>query len=463
MRTPRVAFVASLFSILVLPVLVAIGTPEEEKPAPQEAELTIHAIRPNSWGFGDFSTDLQVLAPGDGPTEGSRLPSGDGETIAEAAIDETCAGPTYDAGLKDQTRWCLSISGLQPGHTHTGEIEGGGTTLTLTIGARYSYWGWPIALTSIGFLVAFAAALWPKTLRNMIKSSLLSREIAHTESAGADEVVGLRDWVAGRLIAGDTSEALLPVVASVVRDGPRNARDAREKLRTALDESPIDPGHPFHRRASEVADDPTLRAKDFLEPDEAKLKAELPADEWRSALESLVQRHSELQELAGEIERLVPGCKQEAAGALEQAEREFQTVFKSADFPRLEGQLNYLHNTIMPPLRAQPDCWIPLPRGAAAAPPASVGGRGRAIVPTPLGLVATWRSLIGAGFAFFATLVLVAAFAYVSVAFANYLSKPEFGTAADFWELFAAAVGATLAATVLSFVAYWDVNEPAPE
>jgi uncharacterized membrane protein len=474
---PVTASAAALLVVL-FPVIVAGQsrslTPAEqapavaETPAPQEASLTIHLTAPGH-GHAKNVPPFTVLAIGPPPTQSIPLRSEDGAVVATATASRgACTGsaPTFDTALAaaaTEQSWCVKIGPLSSGVDVTGTLSGpegvtDTTALSLMVGVRDNWWWLPFLIALAGFGVAILITLWPNVLRSLVKGALLSRILKSNRSAGTEGIQGLDAWVRNRLAAGKSSADLLPIVTAAVETGPLRVKDGRKDLQVAIQNaqgnSSIGAHHPYLIAAASQAADRPVTADDVLNLD-GTARDELPTSSWSKGLDDLVARAGQLEKLTEAVAGLPALCQSKGNAIADAARMAFGRISTPDDFERFDQILNQAWSKLFT-LQSDPECAPGMAARIGESPPSPIEAEPRKLNLVP----SSFRSSLGAaGFLFFLTLGVVVAFAFVTLFVSNYLSVPSFGLKTDYWQLFVAAIGSTLAATILTMFGFWSVNE----
>jgi hypothetical protein len=424
----------SLTVLIALPFLVSSPKPAPKPAAPLEASVTLATE-------GTGTEFLQLRSPGSVKADGY-LASPDGRTGAtvKKVGQAACKGASRARPAEtdaDDPETCLEISGL-PKH---GEVAGTvsvagitdqdqGTTLTLTVQRRPEFVGSPLIVLIAGLLVGLMVALIPPWLASRIAGLRLAWLLWYAELQRAeDRIAGARAWAEDRL-DGHTAAAVRGPLLLVVKQGPARARAARSALSAALDAAQLGSDHPLARKARAEAARNDHHISHFLDGEGNEIDhpaAALTADV--NLLEALRVRIAALA----------------AASApwpeLEVARRAWENASET-------GAIDHVAELVQAAADVQP-----MTRGVTER------GLGRqAVEQLPLG-TARLIGLIGSAAALTIIFILVAVgFAVVTVYLANYEAEPTFGSFADYFALFSAAVGSSAAGAFLGLLAPWGAS-----
>jgi hypothetical protein len=456
----------ALFVIVAVPVLVA---QQNDQPAPPtEAKLTVR-LSGDQGGKG-HPFHIRVRAAGKQPFTPSKLVDSTG--LKTASVVGDAPNSCLNAEIRDvgngHKLWCLKLSDVAEGAELSGVASGPGTKLTLTVTRRHSFVWLPLLVLIAGLIVAVVGALAPKGLRRFVRRVALARLLESNRSASADQAIsGLDAWVATQLARGSDPSSVFSTIDPVVRQGPDQARSARQSLSNSLAGDPLGARHPFAVAALAEAVRTDHRAEDFLQAT-GKLRAEHPANEWLAGLDKMKKNLRELN--AGEqtiVGKIQPGCRSAATRALNTVRVTFTRIMARDEVSDLDGPLDTLSKTIDETL-ADPACrlsdeeiegtswWEGIPDLEQA--------RGVPATTQPLELEAPGGVQTGAMLAVVLTIgacLAVVGFAGLTVEQAAYNDKPTFASFHDYFTLFSAALASGAAAAVISLLAYWRPDPPA--
>lgn len=486
MKARQVAISGAAFLVLTFPVFVAsavrgtndvpapvtitVQTPAPaEPPAPIDAALSAHfTAQP---GFSEpQSYRLFVRAQGSPPAAGV-LRSDDGSVTADVIPYESCAGEPRSIGLspeaEDLTDWCLRISELPSGIDVTGTLTGEGsgerTALSLTIGARDNYWGWPLAMSFAGFAGSLIVLGWMSWLKKKVKSAQVDQILERNRQAGAAEIHDLAEWVSEQKSDKKKSDAeILPTIHELITNGPHQMWRARDDLARSLRDSKIPNHHPFVVAAWAVVRPRTLYVKDFLD-EEDKPRASLEPSDWLASLQELEQIRDRLDLLWSDIIERLPDngtqCRNDGAAAWRPADRAWKALAGPDGLSDLRERLNETA-TALRAIERRTECQ-PRPRdgGLVAAgfgSEVAIEFEGQAFLFSP---PSYWTPIRRARAITVITVVVAVAYAFLTIFFSVYLPKPTFGTVSDYWELLGAVTGSSLLAILLGVFATWEIGD----
>jgi hypothetical protein len=467
----------ALFVIVAVPTLVGQQPAEQTaankaQPAPAEAKLTVRLE--GGEGAGTKPTHVAVLVAGPQPAAATTLVDASGErrgtVISSPGACNQINGRSTGVG---QDRWCLGLSDVAKGAELSGTVGGTGTKLTLTVTRRDPFCPWPLVVLLAGIGIAAVAALAPKGLKRFIRRVALARLLEQNREASANETIaGLDGWVAAQLAAGTDPSKVFSTIAPVVKNGPNQARTARQQLQTALSEDPLGAGNPFATGARQEAERTDHRVGDFLE-ESGKTRAQHPASKWRDGVLKMSANRDELEQAERDINKLIkPECRATALQALSLARVTYGRIMKPDQLTEVDAPLDALHKAINETL-AKEDCRAETEDVELSQENIEMGWQNfrfrgvlRRGLPEPseqleLGSAGLGASLIAAIVLTAIFCLLVITFAAVTVEEAVYRDNHTFAGWHDYFKLLSAALASGAAATVLGFLAYWRPDPPA--
>jgi hypothetical protein len=447
---------AALFVIVGLPFIVA--PPEQEPPAPREGALTVN-LEGGTGESGESPAFLKVVGPGAQPTKATVLNDPTGTDTADVSFPTggECddAPPLYAFPAGDE--WCLRLTSVETGREFAGTVTTDAAKLALTVARRDRFWGWPAAFIALGFVAGLLVLIVPRALRSLTVSALLSNRLASKE---AKQIRGLGDWVRHRIDAGDKSADVLRLVDKVLESGLDQASEARATLKDALAKEPIG-AHKYAVKAGAVATATTHDVSDFLTA-EGKERPFHPAAEWKAGLDRLHQAKTDIDEYDGRIKsQLKKECRQVPETHLGEARTTWSEIDAPDEVTRIDSRLEALRTSYENAFSDR-DCKAAGVSGAGAPLREWLGGR---LEIADLVLTGSGRSLLMSGAVLLTVMCILAAlaFAFFTTKTASYDPKSSFGTSADYFALFSAALGSGAAATVLGLLANWRPEGSAEE
>lgn len=465
--TRAIGIPASLAILVIAPFLIAGAPKTKEPPAPVESALTVQA--------DDATMFVKVHAAGNQPRPEAvaTLASEDGlKTATVKAKDAKCGeAPTRKValGAEASTDWCLQLTGLPDHGEVTGNITGAGgatatepaTKLTLTVRRRHSFCGLPLLALAGSLLLGLLLALFSPFLTRHVGLTRLGLLMARNEIAPVDEKIsGLQDWVTTREAAGDSASTLREQLQKLLKNGPKEAKNARGELRAALKDDALGAKHPLARAADKEAKRIGHRIGDFV--DGQGEPAVHPATQFALAVASMVDLKADID--AAEIdmnEWLKEECR--PTDKLSGARLAWKRVATAQDVHDVDAPYQHLRAAIDEAL-GKPECAQPGAEGAAGAGAARSFKGLAAGVALTLGKTGLVTLLLGVwGLMTLGAIVVSLAFAGLTVAVASYDANNTFGSWQDYFGLVAAGLASGAAATVLGLLAPWRSTAAAPE
>jgi len=446
-------------ALVALPVIVS---PAEEPPPPAEGSLTVELVGDEGWPRPAL---VALKAPGPSPKQATELRDSSGLHRGQAKPVEAsrCQGEgSRSAFAKPDTDWCLELSKIPAGHELSGKVAGEKATLALTVKRRNNFIGWPLFALVVGGLTGLLGLYVPAALRNRVKSLQLEDLIDENDRAGARHIAGLREWIRRRQGDGAGDAVILATAHGLVRNGPQQVAAARRGLHEALEQSSLPPGHDYRNAAEHEARRSDLSLDDFLDGDDKVLEA-TPAEHFRRGLVKLQAAAREIEFERQRIQQLLkPECRELPAAALEAAQLRFGAIDQPGEVGELEAKLGTVKDATEEAL-AKDECRVSVRRGAEAAE--SESGQPvafEAVTDQKLSLsgpaARTFKlSVLGALTA--VCVILVLAFAYLTVKHATYDDKPTLAGFRDHFAIFSAALASGAAAAAVALLAIWDPAE----
>jgi plasmid stabilization system protein ParE len=429
----RVGLSAGLIVFIPAVAGLTINGPDTPKPDPAKAELTINVDSASF--FGDAAAHeryIIVKAPGIPPSGPTRLVSTSGANVAEVSGQQKCPAnsPTFDTGLANPKPWCLKIAGPHAGSEVKGILEGT-AHVTLTLRNRHRFLFVPLLVTIAGFLAGAFALLWPPFLTAINRKSELDRLLRANERAPAQaQIADLRDWVGRKRLANATDADLLPLVSTLVREGPSRAQRFRQDLRDQIASVALPATQPVVAAAEIESASTTNKVSDFWSDDDKPTVH--PAEKYNNALTQLLLIEGRIESSASRIAALDDTNKAAMTPSLQAASAFFRRADLS-ELDELEKQVGALQQKI-------DEVAGQLAVAAAGAPAAA----SVSLLDVPRVSPGVARLLTYVTTAIIAALGILALFASV------YAATPTFGSAGDYYKLFAAAVASSAVASAVS-------------
>lgn len=462
---------AVIVAIVVVPSLVGEVSAPDEAEAPKPIEASIKTMVEGDELVDSDSALLRIRAKGNPPAAGV-LASGSGlgaVDVREATVADCEGLPEHRVAAADaRSQWCLELEGIGAGDQVEGKLNAPGTILSLTVSRRVPFFPGPFLVVFAGLLLGGLVGLLPGLFRERARRGLIDSTLAENDAAvPAAQVASMGEWVKARLAAGESASDLMPVVREVCRKGPANARAARAALADRLGRSTLEPDHAFVEAATLEAEKQTHERKDFLEDDGTRRGH--PAYEWIAAIAELERQKKELIALAGAIAALPePPQRVKPEEKLAEANAAFGSADKPGKVAAVDSRISAVQEAIV---REQQGMEAPAeglrmlvlggyaerfdlgplayragPAGVGAEPPPSTPAD--AVDRAKLKL-APWK-VVTAAF-----IVLVAAWAFLSIQQTVYAPKEAFGSWPDYFALLTSAVGSGAAGAVIALVGIW--------
>lgn len=457
----------SLIAVIAAPVLVgqAAQAPVAEAPALAKSALTVQ-LDSTEQVSGSLGRIL-IHAAGPPPTESSLLTSESGLTTVKAEAGGGCKGlPVHQASQSPGGNpWCVRLDGISEGSSASGTLSGEKAEVTLKVNRSMDFWGTPVLVILAGLLAGGLVVLVPKWLRRSTREALLENLLEANHAAPEERRIGgLEEWVQKQRDAKKSDDEILPVAKDLVKRGPEIASRARAELRRAVALSVLPRSHPalvaarneLERRGYEVAD--------FFDEEKRLIH---PASKLAEVLTQLAAQALRLSELREEIEQLDAGQQAEPKKLLTAAEGRFDIVTSDAGLAKLLELVDELEQAIAS-ARRRP---IPLSRRLAvlaAEQPSALEGDAGLIAPLTSAPARPGALKLASRFAkpilvTIAVILVIVAWAGLTMKLAVYDPKPAFGSTADCLALLVAAVGSGAAGTILTTVSVWNPLSPAEE
>lgn len=452
---------ASLTVLIGLPFLIATVPAKPEAPAavePFAAALTVEAdsdrgttyVRVRAVGNQPAKKTSAVLASDDGLERGRVEPSDDEQACQKAA------GRTVTHAMEKTTVWCLKLTNLPEHGEVAGTIAGvaqsstePATKLSLKVQRREAFWPDAFWWLGGGLVAGLLVALFVPWLTARVSRGRVGLLLGLNELRPVRErVKGLRAWADARSEDEDDA-AVRAEVAKVMSDGPAKARDARSELETALREATALGEHPLKNSARKEARRIGHRVEDFLATDGTSVPH--PATALKAAIEALVAHKTRLDELFFEMaEKLKPSCYPPEVGAARLAWARAERPDEIPAVGELVDQARYMLDKAV----STEDCLL---KGVSAG---GLEASTRSLTfgaSAPLSLEAAGLfAVVGVwGLVTLLSVLVAVAFAGLTTYMAAYEAKPTFGSFAEEFALFTAALGSGVAATVLGLLAPW--------
>ena len=411
---------------------------------------------------------LELMASGAPPSGAIEFVDSSGTHLATGYVTVLAPGASCQhaqvlhTGLGD-TPWCLKVRELTTGVALTGTLVGPSSTVTLTLNSRDSLL-WPVLATVFSLVLAIALLyVVSYGLPSWIPKLQLRRRVPRD----ADKIGGLEDWVA-KAQAHSSLAAVAAQERWMRRTGVAEVRDARQRLKSALEASQAIPVNaPLRTTAQEEADissSTAVAASDMLDVDgkhavsrAATLlglieRAQKFIVEWQQQVEALKARPGAdgeqytrlLDEGQGTLEGLsewtiddvessLRGPLVTASGTAYRATRRVAGIYEMETITGRSARLFALDELRLP---------------TQFAPVAAQVARSAQKLVSVADLAAAGVVTVGAVLA----LVLVAAATALA---ANYASNHTFGSFADYATLTTSTVGSTSVATILGVGLLW--------
>jgi hypothetical protein len=436
--------------------ITAAGSKPEPAAEPAKGALT---IRLEGDAGGAEPEYVRVAAPAPTPAKPIALADAEGLRTASAtpSDDAGCAAALIrHAGLVEgPDPWCLKIESVDIGYELKGTTAPATPELALSVTRRPLFTERPLVVAIAGLICGFLVLLLPVNLRALIKETLLWRLLERNRTAEPEEKIeGLETWVQESRKLSNDAATILGFIGPVVKRGPTEARAKRAKLLDAVKGSSVAATHPYRVAATNVAETPTHKIGDFLKADGTP--ATHPADTWETGLEGLEEVQKKLESEKQRIEDTIKDeqdCRKVPLAKLKTATDHFGAIADPdhVDDDELKALMVRLRDAIT---AAAEDFHcskgVAEASGAAAGLKALVWPVGEALPKVALVSVLA----LGAALTLLACLV-VSAFAIANVYATVYIPKPAFGTCADYFALFTAALASGAAVAVVGFLGYW--------
>ena len=389
---------------------------------------------------------------------------------ARLPVHDTFAGPV-------ERDWCLSVTSLDAGHTLTGLVVGG-TSLTLSLTRRHSFWSWPIVVLLAGLFAPLLTGLVVVGLKRFAGNAAIAELVA-----AHPEIVDLGTWAKDREDAGTSFGNVRMEVQKIVR-GPAQVVQARHRLADALRQTTLNADHPYVVAAWAEARRSDIRTSDIVD-DKAQPKVAAATD----YLSHLTQLEADRAALVG-LQKALGGVESDhaydAGVALDRAMEMFKRVSTPADMAGLTAPLVDATAAIEAATQPEPrpvwlDEHMKTVLGNFELCSSGSGGVGhtkhaltadvagdpkrlsdllagiRSVTTSPLDLSGEqlkWDEGVWLGVTVAAAAAALA-FAGATVAQKAYFANPAFATGWDYFTLFSAAFASGAAATVLGLFRYW--------
>jgi hypothetical protein len=484
---PAGGIAAAIVTIVALPVVINQAVQPPEKPAPKKGALTIQLSEAET--LGDSAARLRIKATGPAPEAPTDLLNGEGtEVVSVETVGPTAGSDGAKAETKCQrsalpvrqavgsganTEWCLELGNIGDGSQVSGEVAGKETVLTLTVSRRAPFFcGAPFWVSVGGLLLGFLVLAIPLWLRRKIRMGLLDKAVSDNASKGPGEKIeGLADWVKGRRLAGQSDDALLPLVDRAIATGPLIARDGRAKLRRHLNDSVLAEDHSYRVKATELLrEKEELDVGDFLSGTGEWIDA-YPTDAWVEGLERLEQQRTELGTLRARVDAMDAGDdRDKVEAALESAEQSFNAISGPKAVDGFDAKLEAVQASFPVRLAVEVALLGAAPMSRAPGRRWLAAARGDAIerleqpvvaVPTESRPAPDKLFLYKCGTVVLVALVVV--FALVNLKENVYEPVVDFGDFKDYFTLVSTAIAAGVSSTVVALLAPWNPREPSED
>jgi hypothetical protein len=451
---------AALVVLVGLPSAINAAAPKPEPAAePAKGALT---VRLEGDEGGTEPAYIRVAAPSPTPNRPIELADTEGLRTASATSSGApkCESvPIRYAGLaKGPDPWCLQLDSVDTGYELKGTTSGT-PELALTVTRRPQFMKRPLVVVILGLICGILVLVVPVWLRSFVKETLLQRLLARNASAPPEQHFDdLDEWVKARREAGKKAAAIVDLLDPVVTYGPGQARAKRAALMDAVAASALPAGHPYLAEARRIGGATTHNVGDFIDP-EGKTQPH-PAETWQTGLERLDEVQRALADEQTRIETTIKDkgdCRTKPLRKLQSARSDLNRVARYQDVGKLDKPLAELQEAI-DDAAEDPQCTAGVAEVASA-----VDGLKDLVWPSGEKLPEPVRRRVAVAL----TLTLLACLVVGAFAIANlyatiYIPKPAFGTCADYFALFTAALGSGAATAVLGFLGYWQPGDEEP-
>jgi hypothetical protein len=458
-------------AVVVIPFLIAVVEPEEPaKPPTTEVAVSLGRTA------GVFETEatpfhIRVLPPGPAPATDEETVVADASgltpvVVAAVDVNDCKEAPQRMVATSDDTEeWCLSVGEMDGGVEASGAVSNGSDSdpveLSLNLSARHG-WGFPVVTALFGLLVAMLLIVWPQRLRDLVKSALLDRARDRNNRVGLKRIEGLDDWISHRLAQGDVTAAdVLPTVADVLDHGPSRAKAERKALADKVDSlgpDELPPVSQIYVDARSEANRIAHEMADFVD-DEGERVAH-PATRLGRSVDLATSYYERQRQLTDRVGAFNSACQRRIRGQLGAVGQGLAELpgLPEAEVEGFARRINDLDIEVTE--MEHSGCRTDAATGPRAMerPLDARAVRSASVMPTTS--VSTWDSVIDAGWATAITFVVLTSLAIITVMMASYAPKATFGSFADYFTVFAAAVGSSTAATLLTVLLYWRSDEP---
>ncbi len=423
------------------------------------SELTIHLTGQAGWPQTSPLL-IRLAALGKPPTQPVRLADAEGRNEAIVTFPENrCSKEELRYTSLGTDEWCLEVQGLAPGSASGATIITEKITLKLEVGVRHNFWSLPLLVT-VGSLVVGLVVTWLTTdyVPSFLTKKLVDNDVAVNQARPENQrITDLQEWVMQRR-QGTSDKTLLPLLKTLLAYGPTQAQQARQRLRQAVDQSPLPNPNPIRREAAHEADKTRHSITDFYS--DGTRRERHPADEWILTLNRAQGIQRQLGRARTTIAALPPDQRRGLPELFDDAERVFQEAGDATG-------LSFTEETLRDLWRKIHDHIADLPEGeraaffkASAVHPIEaiqpvVTDRPSQVSSLPILVPERLAHLLEAGALTLATIVLLVSIAAGAVASASYLPKATFGTCPDYLALFFSGFGSTTAAGILLVLLVW--------
>lgn len=252
-RRKRLGVVCLAAGVIVgfLPAAVAVLAAAPEPPL--ETAIAVEVTAPVR---GSAVVIVPVRALGPPPSGAATLRDAQGFNPATArALDAPrCTGRAQRTTGLGGDLWCLELSGIRAATETTGVLTGSRTKVTLTVSARHSFAGLPLAVAALGFLAA-ALVVYLTQQGGFFERRRTRRELQRKLRSPADpcgalgrfiaanrERIGLEDLARADGLCGQLAEAAALIPSAQIPAGSRDNLEARRLtiLRALATGSPSD-------------------------------------------------------------------------------------------------------------------------------------------------------------------------------------------------------------------------------
>jgi hypothetical protein len=454
-----IGFTAAAIALAGLAPALATGqdSPSEQAKLPS-AELTVHLTGSVGW---PNTSPLYVRLAALGPPPEKPVVFADSSGLNQATATPISKGrcskkPLRHTGLGTD-EWCLDIEGLGPGSDSSATISTKQMVLKLTVGVRNNFWFLPFIVTLAGFaaglLLAWLTTDWiPRFVKGKRIDACVKENRGREES---EKVKCLESWVREQRRS-TSNETLLPPVEALLSNGPSQARAARERLKAALEKSPLLQDNPIRKGAKNEADRTDHTITDFYS--DGKKRDHHPADEQIVILSKANGIQHGLTRAEATIGALPSGQQSGLQPLLDDANRAFTEAADETGLTFVQTLLTELWRKIYDHIAD-----LPMDERATYMESAIVASAAPVVLeqpsyssPLPHLELGRLPVLLEAGLATLLSIIILAAIATAVVASSVYLPKATFGTLENYLALGVAGFTSTTAAGILAVFLLWQ-------